>query len=92
MPNNSDDILPFSYYIFLLYSPTLKGQCHENFVLTETVGFRLGRTDVPQPLLTSVYCPFNLLRSVEDDVRRSKTDFCFTSMDVAVGSCSLNLV
>ena len=31
-------------------SVMLKGQCHENFDLTETVGFRLGPTDVPHPL------------------------------------------
>ena len=31
-------------------------------------GFRSGPTDVPDPLLTSVYSPFNLLRSFKDDV------------------------
>ena len=48
----------------------LKGQCQENFL---KLRLRLGPTDVP--LLTSVYCPFNLLRSFKDHVRRSKTDF-----------------
>ena len=28
-----------------------------------------------ETLLTSVYCPFNLLRSFKDGVHRSKTDF-----------------
>ena len=50
----------------LLTAVNLKGQCHENFVLTETVGFfLLGPTDMPEQLLTSVYCPFNLLRSLK---------------------------
>ena len=53
----------------------LKGQCHDNFVLTETVGFRLGPTDMPEPLLTAVYYPFNLLPAFKDDIHRSKTDF-----------------
>ena len=30
-------------------------------------GFRLGPTDGPDPLLTSVYSPYNLLRSFKDD-------------------------
>ena len=37
-------------------------------------GFRLGPTDGPDPLLTSVHSPFNLLRLFKDDVHRSKTD------------------
>ena len=41
-------------------APPLKGQCNENFVLTETVGFRLGPTDMPEPLLTSVQCALSL--------------------------------
>ena len=39
----------------------LKGQCHENCVLTETVGVYRGPTDVLHPILTAVNCPFNLL-------------------------------
>ena len=31
-------------------------------------GCRLGPTDVRQPLLTSLYCPFNLLQSFKDGV------------------------
>ena len=34
---------------------SLKGQCHENFFKTETVGDRLGPTDVPEPLLKFLY-------------------------------------
>ena len=30
---------------------------------------------MPEKLLTSVYCPFNLLRSSKDGVHQSKTDF-----------------
>ena len=60
---------------FVAITVTLKGQCHMNFVLTETGGFRLGPPDVPHALLTSVFCPFNLLRSFKDDFRRNKTDF-----------------
>ena len=48
----------------------LKGQCHENFVLTETVGLRLGPTGLPEPLLTAVNYPFNLLRSFKVKVKR----------------------
>ena len=53
----------------------LKGQCHKKSFQTENVGLRLGPTDVPHPLLTSVHSPFNLLRSFKDDVHRSKTDY-----------------
>ena len=54
----------------------LKGQCHDNFVLTETVGVgTIGPTDMPAQLLTAVNCPLNLLRSFEDDIYRSKRDF-----------------
>ena len=42
-------------------------------------GFRLVPTDVPHPLLTSVYCPFNLLRSFKEGAHRSKTDFIILS-------------
>ena len=42
----------------------LKRQCHENFFLT----------DVPHPILTSEHSPFNLLRSFQVGVHRSKTD------------------
>ena len=38
----------------------LKGQCHENLILTGLWGFRLGPTDVPHPLLTSVQCTLSL--------------------------------
>ena len=43
--------------------PDLKRQCHENLVLTETVGVysRLGPTDMPEPLSTAVNCPFTFL-------------------------------
>ena len=58
-----------------LFPKTLKGQCQEKSFQTETVGFRLGPSDVPHPLLTSVHSPFNLLRSFKDNVHRSKTDF-----------------
>ena len=34
-----------------------------------------GPTDKPESLLTSVYCPFNLLQSCKDGVHQSKTDF-----------------
>ena len=37
------------------------------------MGFRLGSTDVTHPLLTSVYCPFNLLRLFKEGAHRSKT-------------------
>ena len=53
----------------------LKGQCHKKSFQTENVGLRLGPTDVPHPLLTSVHYPFNLLRSFKDGVHLSKTDF-----------------
>ena len=54
----------------------LKGQCHEIFVLTETVGvYRLGPTDVPYPLLTSVHSPFNLLRLFKSNIHVHKTDY-----------------
>ena len=58
--------------IFCLTYNDLKGQCHKNFVLTET---RPYPTDMPEPLLTSVYCPFKLLQSFKDGVHLSKTDF-----------------
>ena len=49
----------------------LKGQCHEKVFKLTLWEFRLGPTDRPHPLLTSV----NLLGSFKDDVRRSKTYF-----------------
>ena len=52
----------------------LKGQCHKKSFQTENVGLRLGPTDVPHPLLTSVHYPLNLLRSFKDDVNQRKTD------------------
>ena len=42
-------------------------------------GVWLGPTDVTHPLLTSVHCTFNLLRSFKDDVRRSRTYFIILS-------------
>ena len=42
-------------------------------------GVRLGPTDVTHPLLTSVHCPFNLLRSFKEGAHRSKTDFIILS-------------
>ena len=63
-----------SSYILTINILPLKGQSHIKSFQTETGGFRLGPTDVPHPLLTSVHSPFNLLRSFKDDVHRSKTD------------------
>ena len=42
-------------------------------------GFRGGPTDVAHPLLTSVYCPFNLLQSFKEGAHRSKTDIILVS-------------
>ena len=49
----------FADTIVYTASNGLKGECHNNFVLTETVGVRLGPTEMPEPLLSSVNCPFN---------------------------------
>ena len=38
-------------------------------------GYGIGPTDMPEPLLTAVNCPFNLLQSFKDGVHQSKTDF-----------------
>ena len=42
-------------------------------------GLRLGHTDVMHPVLTSVYCPFNLLRLFKEGAHRSKTEFIILS-------------
>ena len=42
-------------------------------------GVRLGHTDVTHPLLTSVYCPFNLLRLFKEGTHWSKTDIILVS-------------
>ena len=59
---------------FFLFHP-LKVQCHENLFLLRLWGFRLGPTDMAEPLLTAVNCPFNLLLSFKDNVHQSKMDF-----------------
>ena len=56
-----------------------KGQKHENCFKTETVGAQARSTDVTHPLLTSVHCPFSLLRSFKEGAHQSKTDFIILS-------------
>ena len=48
-----------------------------NNFYTVRMTFKLGPTTVPHPILTSdsEHCPFNLLRSFQDGVHRSKRDF-----------------
>ena len=59
---------------------TLKGTVARDFCFQLRLwGFRLGHTDVTHPLLTSVHCPFNLLRSFKEGAHRSKTDFIILS-------------
>ena len=60
----------------MLLVQSLKGNCHENCFLTETVGsYRLGTKDVSDPNFIVLRCPFNLLRIFKDGVHRSKTEF-----------------
>ena len=62
-------------------------------------GFRLGRTDVTDvthPHLTSVCCPFNLLRSFKEGAHRTKTDFInacvsFRRMSSVLEQCAPSL-
>ena len=61
-------------FILLRWAPSLKGQCHKNFVLLRLWRFRLGPTDMPERHLTAVNCPFNLLGLFQDGVHRSKTE------------------
>ena len=51
----------------------VKGTAAWEFFFLNEWGFRLGLTDVLHPLLTSVYCPFNLLWAFQDGAHRSKT-------------------
>ena len=53
----------------------LKGTVSREFILNWDWGFKLGPTNLPHPILTSEHCPFNLLRSFQDGVHRSKRDF-----------------
>ena len=75
-----------SIITFNLYAiQTLKGQCHENFVLTETMrGFRQGPSDVPHPLLTSVplICQ-DRLKMASIDVKQISS-LCKTRMRVNI--------
>ena len=57
----------------------LKGTVAREFFKLKLCGFRLGHTDVTHPLLTSVHCPFDLLRTFKEGVHRSKTDFIILS-------------
>ena len=60
----------------------LKGQCHEKVFKLKLWEFRLGPTDRPHPLLTSV----NLLGSFKDDVVEVKriSSLCKTRMHVTL--------
>ena len=65
---------------------SLKGQCHENCFQTETVGDRIGPTDVPEPLFKFLHSPFNLLHYFKDGAHRSKMDNILVS-DPDSSSC-----
>ena len=56
-------VLKYSNYrVTQLTGLFLKGQCHEHFVLTETVGvYRIGPTYVPHLLSTSVLYTVTLI-------------------------------
>ena len=68
----------------LEYYTSLKGTVARDFCIKLRLwGVRLGPTDGTHPLLTSVHCPFNLLRTFKEGVHRSKTD-CILLTDTHV--------
>ena len=68
----------------MLFCDLFKGTVSQEKVFKmRLLGFRLGPTDVPHPLITSVHSPFNLLRLFKDEVKRI-SPLCKPRMHVTV--------
>ena len=73
--NNLQLEATFLTQLLLQTSQLFKGTVARDFCFKLRLwGVRLGPTDVTHPLLTAVYCPFNLLQSFKEGTHCSKTD------------------